>query len=170
MEDEKEKKKKGRPKIYITEEERRAANTEIKRRYRERNRERLRELNRESYLRRRERHNEQRRRKYMLDKLSDPQTQLSSKDKAVATLAIPAKWTDTQARDKQERRASDAMAEKRRAKVLAGLPESVRVHVAALARIKEESKNENKNENKNGSITKQKRKSNGNKRDNSKQT
>ena len=104
----------------------------------------------------------------MLDKLSDPQTQLSSKDKAVATLAIPAKWTDTQARDKQERRASDAMAEKRRAKVLAGLPESVRIHVAALARIKEESKNEN--ENKNGSITKQKRKSNGNKRDNSKQT
>ena len=36
MEDEKEKKKKGRPKIYITEEERRAASTEIKRRYRER--------------------------------------------------------------------------------------------------------------------------------------
>lgn len=133
MGDEKEKKKKGRPKIYITEEERRAANTEIKRRYRERNRDRLRELNRESYLRRRERCNEQRRRKYMLDKLSDPQTQFSSK-----------------------------------AKVLAGLPESVRIHVAALARIKEESKNEN--ENKNGSITKQKRKSNGNKRDNSKQT
>lgn len=135
MGDEKEKKKRGRPNIYLTEEERRAANTEIKRRYRERNRERLRELNRESYLRRRERHNEQRRRKYMLDKLSDPQTQISSK-----------------------------------AKVLAGLPESVRIHVAALARIKEESKNESKNENKNGSITKQKRKSNGNKRDNSKQT
>lgn len=55
------------------------------------------------------------------------------------------------------------MTEKQKAKVLAALPESVRIHAAALARIKEES------ENKNGNTTKQKRKSNGDKREDRKQ-
>lgn len=128
MESEKEKEKRGRPKKYHTDEERKAAKA-------------LKDKARHSdYY---QRHREERIAKAKAWRMKNGQKKPpAEREKAIAKRSAQAKMREVEL--EQERRAREPMTDKQRGKVLAGLPESVRMHVMALEELKKKAQTKSK--------------------------
>ena len=118
MEGEKEKEKRGRPKKYLTDEERKAAKA-------------LKDKARHSdYY---QRHREERIAKAKAWRMKNGQKKPpAAREKAIAKRTAQAKMREVERETKRRK----PMTDKQRKKVLAGLPESVRNHVMALEELK----------------------------------
>ena len=128
MEGEKEKEKRGRPKKYLTDEERKAAKA-------------LKDKARHSdYY---QRHREERIAKAKAWRMKHGQKKPpAEREKAIAKRSAQAKMREVEL--EQERRAREPMTDKQKGKVLAGLPESVRMHVMALEELKKKAQTKSK--------------------------
>lgn len=129
MEGEKEKEKRGRPKKYLTDEEKAAKALQDKARH-------------SDYY---QRHREERIAKAKAWRMKNGQKKPpAEREKAIAKRTAQAKMREVEL--EQERRARKPMTDKQREKVLAGLPESVRMHVMALEELKKEAQTSPKQE------------------------